>query len=1139
MPIHKLWDLDAIGIDATAPSPQDDVAYQQYLNSLKFTDKYYARLPWKRDHDPLPHNYKMAVGQLHALISSLRHKPDLLDHYDKIIKEQLDNGFVERVPNPKITNSTHYIPHHAVMKDSPTTPVRIVYNCSAKSSKGTPSLNDCLMKGPSMTENLANILLIFRTNKYAFSTDISKAFLRIGLQEVDRDFTRFLWVDNPQDPNSKLVTFRFAAVLFGAVSSPFLLQATLDHHLRKSNSPFKDYLSKSFYVDNLLNTTNSEKELLTIYDHANCELLGANMPLRGWTSNNTTLLSRIKEDKLGTQSSEVNLLGLTWDTEVDALKLHSVQFSDCELTKRTLLSAVSSIFDPLGFYTPITVMGKQLLQLAWKLKIPWDEALPSEIVDQWNSVAKVFCQLSSYSIKRSVCNVDSPTRLVVFCDSSMKAYGAVVYVVSEGDSNLLLSKARVTPLKSRTLPQLELTAIQFGVQLAHYVRNTLSEITFVSVTVFSDNEAALQWVRNDSSSITYVKNRVHHIRELSSGMRIFHVPSGQNPAARGVTLSKFNKKFSTFWFKGPEWLVDEDEWPNQNPCVIVSEIVTDVPTQPEVPVQFIFDLKKASRFERVIKITQFVFKFLRLKCPRLSLPSPESYWLRAVQQAEYSQVYKILSAQGNKDGATPLQKVSERFIKDLGLYLDDSGLIKSQGRLKHSLFHFNDQILLPPKSWITHLIILQAHRSIKHGGMSETLCEIRMQFWLPKGRQNVKISLKDCYYCRKLLAKPLPHPGPPPLPIERVTYHRPFESIGIDYTGAITIRDEVTKMPVKVYICLFTCTCSRAVHLELAKDMSASTFLTLFRRFCARFSVPKLIICDNGSNFVATEAYFRALFQDPLVLEYFNQEKIRWKFIAPRAPWQGGFYESMVGIVKQCLRKAIFKRTLNWDDLVTILLEVEQCINNMPLTYVESEMQDLQPLTPNHLIKGTSVQIMPSVVSEDKHDLLYLDHELLNVQYNKLSRVVQHFVQMWSKDYLISLKEKHFGNTQANQRVPINVGDIVLVANNLARNHWPLGRISKVFPDPDNIVRTVEVFFQGHHSLRTLDKLYPLEITPVPDVVESNDTTPDVESHDTTPDVVESNDTVTEVDIPQDRPRRAAAKVVAEQRRALIASDQL
>ena len=118
MPVHKLWDLDAIGIDATAPSPQDDVAYQQYLNSLKFTDKYYARLPWKKDHDPLPQNYKMAVGQLHALISSLLHRPDLLDHYDRIIKELFDNGFLERGPNPKITSSTHYILHHAVMKNS-------------------------------------------------------------------------------------------------------------------------------------------------------------------------------------------------------------------------------------------------------------------------------------------------------------------------------------------------------------------------------------------------------------------------------------------------------------------------------------------------------------------------------------------------------------------------------------------------------------------------------------------------------------------------------------------------------------------------------------------------------------------------------------------------------------------------------------------------------------------------------------------------------------------------------------------------------------------------------------------------------------------------------------------------------------
>ena len=112
--------------------------------------------------------------------------------------------------------------------------------------------------------------------------------------------------------------------------------------------------------------------------------------------------------------------------------------------------------------------------------------------------------------------------------------------------------------------------------------------------------------------------------------------------------------------------------------------------------------------------------------------------------------------------------------------------------------------------------------------MSSTLCEIRFQFWLPKGRQTVKNSLKSCAHCKRLLARPFPQPGPPPLPRERVTFQRAFYYTGLDYTGAIQIKDEFSQKMVKVYVCLFTCSSSRAVHLELAKDMTASTFLCLF-----------------------------------------------------------------------------------------------------------------------------------------------------------------------------------------------------------------------------------------------------------------------------------------------------------------------
>ncbi|MEL6606114.1 MAG: reverse transcriptase domain-containing protein [Cyanobacteria bacterium J06614_10] len=1125
LPVHKLWDLEAVGINATAPSPQDEDAYQSYLNSLLYLDKYYARLPWKRDHDPLPHNYGQALGQLHALTSSLRRKPQQLECYHQIIQDQLASGFIERVESPKVHDKCHYLPHHAVSKPSSTTPLRVVFNCSAKAAPHLPSLNDCLMKGPSMTEDLVSILLRFRTNKYAFSADISKAFLRIGLQEVDRDFTRFLWVENPNDPSSKLITYRFAVVLFGATSSPFLLQATLDHHLRSSKSPYKDYLSTSFYVDNMVNSVNDESTLLEIYEHANQELARANMPLRQWVSNNANLQSVIRENDLGTESAEVNILGLLWNSLEDTLHVRSVPgLERPDHTKRTLLSAVSSLFDPLGFFSPINIRGRKLLQEAWRLKFPWDEILPSDLASQWPTIAADLNQLHQFSLPRSVCQMDLPAHLVVFSDSSERAYGAVAYVVTNGDSNLLMSRARVTPLKSRTLPQLELTAIQFGVQLAHYVRRTLTDITFNQVTVFNDNEAALQWVRNNHSTIPYVRNRVSNIRELSEDMKLLHVASNQNPAdllSRGVSITQFRKKHETFWFKGPPWLTNEQEWPEQKPHVTVGEIVTDLATPTAPAPDYCIDPSRFSSVKRLIAVTRLVFKFLSLKFPTLSLPSPEVYLLKRCQLIQYPTVSAILQPSHSQSETTTLLSQSKKLIRDLGLYLDDDGLIRSYGRIQHSLYHSENLILLPPKSWLARLFILQAHEAVNHGGMSETLSEVRHQFWLPKGRQTVKTIIRECYHCRRTQAKAHSPPGPPPLPAERVNFHRPFESVGVDFTGAISIRDEITRDIVKVYVCLFTCASTRAVHLELANDLTATTFISVFRRFCARFSTPSLIISDNGSNFKATSQFLRSLSEEPSVKEYLAGHKISWRFIPPRTPSMGGFYERLVGVVKSCLRKTLFKRTVGWNDLVTILLEVEQIVNNRPLTYMESELPDLRPLTPNHLLKGGAVRIMPPVVTSDRLDPLYLlDHRSLNEQYNRLSEAVAHFSKTWATDYIASLREKHYGNAKAQQSNSVTKGDVVLIVSDLPRSEWPLGRITNVFPDSDGVIRTVEVHFQGHHHVRTIDKLVPLESAPLPEYVDTVPTAPEPE-------------------VPGRRPQRLAAQAAASQRRALIATEQL
>ena len=286
IPIHKLWDLDTIGINPEAPNIEDQMTQEYYNNTVEYKDnQYWVRLPWKLNAPSLPTNYTNARGQLIHMWSKLRKKESMLLKYDQIIKSQLENKFIEKVEEPINHNIGHYLPHHAVKKDSVTTPIRVVFNCSSKASKQGNSLNDCLYTGPNLTENLINVLVKFRVNPYAIVADISKAFLRIGLKEEDRDFTKFLWPKNPNEVNSPLEVYRFKSVLFGSCPSPFLLCTTLQHHFNKVGCP---ELGRAFYMDNLQCTTKTEDEAVALYKKANKESLPANIPLQSWNTNSKT-----------------------------------------------------------------------------------------------------------------------------------------------------------------------------------------------------------------------------------------------------------------------------------------------------------------------------------------------------------------------------------------------------------------------------------------------------------------------------------------------------------------------------------------------------------------------------------------------------------------------------------------------------------------------------------------------------------------------------------------------------------------------------------------------------------------------------------------------------------------------------------
>ena len=387
LPVHKLWDLDVMGINPSKEElPENYSSKVHFESTIKYVDgRYWVELPFKDNRPFLPTNYKLALGQMFNQVKKFCSQPKLLSCYDSIIKDQLKSNFIEEVENPVVTPNTHYLPHHAVAKASSTTPLRIVYNCSAKMNKTTASLNDCLMTGPSLTERLGDALIKFRTNQFAYAADIQKAFLQVGLQSQHRDYTRFLWPENPFDESSPIKTYRFKSVLFGATCSPFLLQMTLQHHLNKSENHYAKLLSSSFYVDNLQGTSDSQVDMIRIYDAANAELGKAGMILSQWNTNSNNLKSHIRCIDSKVDFLDVNnILGLNWDTIKDTLSLKKCKFENLEfITKRQLLSLVSTCFDPLGFCSPILIKGKLLIQLAWKEQVSWDTHLPPYFLKEW------------------------------------------------------------------------------------------------------------------------------------------------------------------------------------------------------------------------------------------------------------------------------------------------------------------------------------------------------------------------------------------------------------------------------------------------------------------------------------------------------------------------------------------------------------------------------------------------------------------------------------------------------------------------------------------------------------------------------------------------------------------------------------
>ena len=1089
--VSDLWSLDAIGIKPVEFSPEEKATVQQLEQSIQFKDDGYSvSLPFKSECRP-PTNYRVALGQLNSLMRKFKEDPILWNHYQNILSDYLERGFIEIVPSPGSIKG-HYLPYHHVRKESTTTPIRLVFDASSKSA-GALSLNDCLNTGPSITNKLYESLLAFRTNPLVVLSDISKAFLRIKIDEPSRDWCRFLWITDPSDPNS-IVTFKFCVVMFGARSSPYILQGTLDYHLRHHPNSLAKSLTNYLYVDNFMKTYENLDKMFEEYPVINEIFNDAHMPLQEWISNNVNFNKFVgAEELIKTKEGIFSVLGILWNIHSDMLSIRPCKIVKSTITKRSILSCVSSVFDPLGLVSPVVILGKILVSDLWKLNCKWDDKVTEEFEVRFKYVRDELSQIDCIEFPRFVV-VPGRCQLHVFCDASEKAFGAVAYSVdlSFQTSNLLVSKARVCPQQKLTIPKLELTSVNIGCKLAHTLMNN-SSFRFESRTVWSDSEATIGRIKNNRCKESYVRNRVREIKDLH--FPVLYVSTKENPAdllSRGTDVKKLAG--SSLWRHGPSWLVTQ-EYPPQKECLVdtsVSVSVNEITVEPIniEPNPVIIKVDSYSSLAQVKRIMRLMLRIINYAVGYNFTLDPLLYLLRLEQLQQYPNVIAYL-----KNPNLNVSADIKNFVRSLNLYLDVNNLARARGRIQNANLSDSARFpyLLPPKSHLAKLIVRYLHINNNHCGVSVLIVLVREQFWIPKGRQIIKTLVNDCVTCRRVCGKPATLPGPPPLPEERVTYVRPFYCVGIDYTGAIAYVDnDDAEIEYKSYICLFTCASSRAVHLELVASLSAADFLLAFRRFSAVFSVPSVIITDNAKNFTGFSQFWHRLFEEPEVKSYMENHSVQWRFSIPRSPWKGGFFERMIGITKGCLSKALYRKIVTYDELRTLLTEFTALINNRPLTYITEDSDEV--LTPNHLIYGRNICLAPPLNALAEDEIPFAENIDLRVQYSKLSDLLRKFEKSWNSDYLTALREKHYNCVDANVNCPFKVGDVVLVnLDNCSRKWWPLGRVQTLISGPDGVIRSVEVTVGSKVYHRSLNKLVPLEVDTSETVLASEVDTPESE----------------------------------------------
>lgn len=1064
-------------------------------------------IPWKSDVH-MPNNVSMARSRLDSLRQSLYRK-GLFSQYDEEVQKLLLEGYAECVPVNEIDKSegVWYLPHQAVISPSKPGKFRVVFDCAAKFEG--ESLNDKCLQGPDLNNKLLSVLLRFRQYPCAVMSDIQAMYYQVLIPSEDRDALRFLWFDR----NGEVVHLRMTRHVFGGIwcsaSSTYALRLVASES--EPDPRVVDTIQRSFYVDDCLKSFISTDEAISVVQGTKSLLETGGFKLTKFVSNDSGVLAAIPLEDQAKEVKDLSLdvrskaLGIRWNVSDDHFYFDAKVADVPKVTRRHILSVVSSTFDPLGFLSPVVLIGRLIFQEATRLKLGWDEVVPVELQNRWDSWLQDLMSLSMIRIPRCLVRGD-PSDMVfelhTFCDASARAYGCCSYLRSVDNlgcvsSVLMLAKSRVAPIKSVTIPRLELQAAVMGAQVNAMIKRDV-DLEIAESYFWTDSEIVLKYLHNASRRFqVYVSNRVSKILQSSEVHQWRHVPGKINPAdvvSRGGDLRELDKDI---WYKGPEFLrAPKSEWPVSSCDLSVSD---DDPEVKIPKVCHVVDVcpsshpieQLSSHFSDWYQLKRAVAWWLRLQdrlrhkprvvSTRLTTEDLARAQLAIVKHVQERYFKKEISA---LVAGRPFSKSSS--IRPLDPILDEDGVLRVGGRLRHSGLPNSSKhpYLIPFQHQIAHLIVREVHDRA-HLGSEWVVSDVRKTFWVTKIRRIAKQVSHQCVTCKRLFAKAKPQKMADHIPERLEEGHVPFTYTGLDCFRPFIVKQG--RSDVKRYGCVFTCLNTRAVHIEKLDGLDTDSFLNGFRRFIARRGIPAKVWSDNGTNFVGGKAELARSDQNrdrsvSLDREVFHERgvsidsdaihayavkfNVQWHFNPPGASHMGGLWERMIRTIRKVFA-GIAHSNVRWTDdvLHTLFCEAESIINGRPITKTSEDVNDLSALTPNHLL------LLRETLSRAPGEFGQVD------LYKRRWRCVQHLAEVfwrrWVREYLPELQKR---DKWCKRRSNLKVGDLVLIMDeNTPRGVWPMGIVCGVNHSRDGLVRSVKVRTKATVLVRPVTKVVGLE----------------------------------------------------------------